>query len=167
MKNKLIINFIGLFTGLSLGFLIGILLFGGSSVGTSIGGGGGGTSFGSDTLIVSRQDLTAATTTPCALSSPTSTSTTVSFSLDVSTGTSTDGIFTIGTSTTAYATTSNMFIPSLTVSSGTKKTITWYPKEILSGVVSPNTFIVVGVAGVSSGGFTYGGTCKALFNSVN
>lgn len=130
-------------------------------------GGGGGSSFSNAPILPVVQGLASATTTVCALPSPSSTSTLMSFALNITTGTSTGGLFTIGTSTTAYSTSSSMFLPSIVVGANTQQTITWVPQSSgvssSSGVVSPNTFIVAGVQGVPFG-YTYGGTCKALFN---
>lgn len=114
-----------------------------------------------------KQGLVSATTTPCAIKSPASTSTLVSSRLNISTGTSTDGLFTLATSSTAFATTTPLFtfgqpanltrtfqfIASTTNASGTAQTI------------APNTYLVFGVAGLTYG-YTYAGTCDAIFNAL-
>lgn len=114
-----------------------------------------------------KQGLVSATTTPCAIKSPASTSTLVSSRLNISTATSTDGVFTFATSSTPFATTTVLFtfgqpanltrtfqfIASTTNASGTAQT------------VAPNTYFVFGVSGLPYG-YTYGGTCDAIFNAL-
>jgi hypothetical protein len=110
-----------------------------------------------------RMTLATATTTPCALQSPfTSTSTLVSFALNVTTGTSTTGSLTLATSTTAYATTSA--ITTFNIASGAKATPVWTGGNDV-GVVAPSGYVVVGVKGANFG-FTYVGTCSAIFQTL-
>jgi hypothetical protein len=153
------------------GFIIGItVLLGVTALAASIGG-GGGSSFGNSPVNVLSTTLTSATTTPCVLGNLPATSTPLGFILDITTSTSSAGVVTVGTSTTPYATSTSM-IASYTVGANTKATITWtppYSPSTPAALISPNTYIIVGVtgAGQSLGGYTYGGNCKALLMSAN
>jgi hypothetical protein len=115
------------------------------------------------TFTPTRKTLTSATTTPCAILSPSSTSTIESVVFNITTATSTTGVFTLATSTTPYATTS--LIATFTVTSGAQATLNWDGGNN-NALVAPNTYIVFGVQGVPYG-FTYGGTCSAVVRSVN
>lgn len=115
------------------------------------------------TDFATRKVLTTATTTPCAIQSPAATSTLVSTSFNITTGTSTAATLTLATSTTPYATTS--LITTFTVGSGAQATPNWDGGNN-NALVSPNTYLVYGAAGAANPGFTYIGTCNAVFRSV-
>lgn len=110
----------------------------------------------------SRIAMRAATTTLCAIKSPSATSTLTYAGWQIGTGTSTAATIDLATSTTAFATTSNLVAAS-SVASGAQATVSWVPSTT-NGVLAPNTYVVVKTAGVGSGGYTYGGSCSAEFN---
>jgi hypothetical protein len=109
--------------------------------------------------------LVAATTTPCAIQNPSSTasSSIVWFGANLSTATSTAGSYVVGTSTTAFATTTTM-IGITAIGAGNTPTITWDP-GVNNSVLGPSQWIVFGIAATGSVnyGYTYGGTCAAEF----
>lgn len=107
--------------------------------------------------------LTAATTTPCAILAPAATTTLRSFVFNVTTGTSTAGTLAIGTSTTAYATSTSL--QSNTIGSSGVGSVTVSPTSNLN-LIAPSSYVTVGVSGVPYG-FTYGGSCTAVFQSVS
>lgn len=110
-----------------------------------------------------RQSLTAATTTPCALQNPfTSTSTLIAWDMNVTTATSSAGVLTLATSTTAYATTSA--IATFSIAANAQGTRVWSGGNDV-GVVAGSGYVVVGVQGVAYG-FTYGGTCSGIFQTL-
>lgn len=112
-----------------------------------------------------RKTLTTATTTICAIQSPfAATSTLVSTTLNITTGTSTAATITLATSTTAFATTS--LITTFTVGSGAQATPNW-DGGVNNSLVAPNGWVVYGAAGAANPGFTYGGTCNAVFRQTN
>lgn len=111
----------------------------------------------------SRKTLTAATTTPCAILSPAATSTIVSTAFNATVSTSSLGFFTLATSTTPYATTS--LVSTMTLAANAEGTLNW-DGGANNALIAPNTYLVYGVQGVAYG-YTYGGTCNAVFRSVN
>lgn len=119
-----------------------------------------------------RQVIATATTTTCSIANPfLATSTILSFSYNITVGTSTPaaGIdYTVGTTTTAFATSTNM-VADQYVAAGAQKTITWDPGANNS-VLSANQFITVGALASSTitgtGGIVTGGTCAATFESL-
>lgn len=125
------------------------------------------------TQTVSRQSsLTAATTTPCDITTPAATTTLDSFRMNVTAGTSTPGtgqLLTLATSTVPNATTS--VIATKALNSGAQGTFIWNAGTADLGLISPSTHLVVGVSGptgtASTGGTTYTGTCAAVFYTVN
>lgn len=113
------------------------------------------------TDFATRQVLTTASTTPCAILSPSATTTLVSTSLNIASSSASISNFTLATSTTAYATTS--LIASISVAANAKGTPNW-DGGVNNSLVSPNTYIVWGVGGGAV--FNGGGTCNAVFRSV-
>jgi hypothetical protein len=112
-----------------------------------------------------QSSLNTATTTPCALQTPTTATTTLAdgFTLAITTATSSAGTFAIGTSTTAFATSTSLASQPLAANALNTFVIT--PGSNL-GILAPGTWITVGVSGVSYG-YTYGGACTAVLRSVN
>lgn len=108
------------------------------------------------------QTLVLATTTICAIVSPSSTSTLERFVANITTGTTTASTLTLATSTTAFATTS--LITSKSVGTGAQATLEWHPGS-QNSLISPNTFLVLGQQG-NIGSFSDVGTCSATFASV-
>lgn len=116
-------------------------------------------------------NLTLATTTPCALQSPSATSTLVHASLAVTTASSTATTWTIAKASTAYATTTRLGTFSLgsgalgtMVASSTQTSVSGDTKTVDDvSVVAPNTFIVWSKAGDTPAGTGLGGVCRAEF----
>lgn len=108
--------------------------------------------------------LVAPTTTPCTILSPAGTTTLEIFTFNVTTGTSTAGLITLATSTVPNATTS--LITTKTIGASTLGTMQWHGGSDNS-LVSPNTYLVAGVANAPTPGFTYIGSCSATFRTVN
>lgn len=88
-------------------------------------------------------DLTAATTTVCALQSPAATSTLVAASITFSTGTTTQSIVHIARSATAYATTTLL---DAALDFATSTQATFNASTTKDNIFSPDTFLVVGMA---------------------
>ena len=115
-----------------------------------------------------RKPLTTATTTPCAIKSPSATSTLVHASLQITTATSTATTWTFASSTTAFATTS--LYNTFSLASGALGTMVATTTNI-TGVVTddrtvfpPSSYLVWGVAGtVISGTTKLNGFCSASF----
>ena len=108
--------------------------------------------------------MASATTTICAMRAPAATSTLVSTSFQVTTGTSTAATIDVGTSTNAFATTTNL-ITAKSISSGAQGYAFWSPSGagINDNTMGPNEWVVVKTAGAGLGGYTYGGNCQAVF----
>lgn len=104
-----------------------------------------------------------ATSTPCVIQNPnSSTSTITNLSFQVTTGTTTSGFVTIATSTSPNATTS--LITTGTIGSNAQGLITW-DGGINNNMIPGFGYVVFGVSGISSG-FSYNGTCSAVFQSI-
>ena len=110
------------------------------------------------------ENMAPATTTLCALISPNATSTLQYTSFQITTGTSTAATIDIGTSTTPYATTTNL-VAATSIASGAQGLAFWMPTQGTSqnSIMSPNTYVVVKTAGAGLAGYTYGGKCQAEF----
>lgn len=108
--------------------------------------------------------MNVATTTLCAIKSPSATSTLISAGLQVFTGTSTSATIDIGTSTTAFATTTNL-VSAFSLASGAVGATGWTSAggSAQDNIMAPNTFVVVKTAGAGLGGYTYGGKCTVVF----
>jgi peptidoglycan hydrolase-like protein with peptidoglycan-binding domain len=115
-----------------------------------------------------RGDLKTATTTPCAIQSPVSTSTLLFATLQINTGTSTATTWTLASSTSAYATTT--LGATYSVGSGAKATLSFNGtagSQQDTQMLAPNTWIVWGVAGTAVRGTSYLlGTCQAGFRVI-
>lgn len=112
-----------------------------------------------------RMAIVSASTTPCAILNPfNATSTVMNFVMNVTTATSTGTSFAIGTSTTAFATTTSMETAGL--ASNAQGTITWDP-GLNNSVIGPGQYVVAGNAtGQVFYPFAVGGFCQATFQSV-
>ena len=102
-----------------------------------------------------------ATTTLCAIQSPSATSSLVMASWKISAGTTTAATIDLATSTSRFATTTNL-IAGTSVASGAQGSAAWRSSGSNS-VLAPNTYVVVKTAGAGSGGYTYGGQCEGEF----
>lgn len=131
-----------------------------------------------------RTTMSSATTTPCSIQGPAATSTLKSWTANITTGTSTAMSFDMSTSTTAYATTSNPLIKfgtTAALASGAQGSFAWHPgastspftiqqsNDYATGasllILKPNTWVVM-KTGAGVGGFTYTGTCSAVFEAL-
>lgn len=123
------------------------------------------TGAGNVNIEAQKQNMVSASTTVCAIANPfNATSTVSSFAMNITTGTTTATSYAIGTSTTAFATTTTM--ETAPVASGAQATITWDP-GVNNSVIGPGQFIVVGNAvGQVFYPFAAAGTCSATFQSV-
>ena len=111
-----------------------------------------------------KTSLRGATTTPCALVSPSATSTLLIATLQVTTGTSTATTWTIAQGSTPYATTTS--VGSYSIASGQGFSTSTVPSTNAGFVVLPNNYIVFGLAGLSGNsvpGASLVGTCQAEF----
>ena len=121
-------------------------------------------SFGGVRRFAARSAMRAATTTLCAIQAPTATSTIVSAAWRITTGTSTAATIDMGTSTTAYATTTNL-VSATSVASGAQGSAYWSPTggAVDDAKMAPSEWVVFKTAGAGLGGYTYTGTCQAVF----
>ena len=112
-----------------------------------------------------------ATSTPCSVVSPSSTSTLVHASFQVNKSTTTAVILTLATSTQMNATTS-LLVPPITLGSGAKGTVVYSGTTTgsvlgaitLADVLAPNTFLTWGFEGTLGFSSTaFRGTCNAEF----
>lgn len=104
-----------------------------------------------------------ATTTLCAIQSPSSTSTVAFASWNVTTGTSTAASIDIGVGSTAYAT-STTLLSATSLSSGAQGGAAWGAPNGTTAVIGPNNYVIVKTNGAGLGGYTFGGNCTAQFN---
>lgn len=118
----------------------------------------GGTKFNAGRML-----MNTATTTLCAIQNTAATSSINSVSWIVTTGTSTAATIDIGTSTTAFSTTTNL-VAATSLASGAQGTMTWRPVggSVVDHLIYPNEYIVVKTAGAGLGGYTYGGRCEVF-----
>ena len=128
---------------------------------------GNGTSVPTYQQAIRMSLVSTATTTPCAIQNPlNATSSITNFALNITTASTTAGTFVVGTSTTAFATTTTMLTAQV-VGANAFGTLTW-EGGVNNTVIGPNQWIVVGVQGTNgTAGFIYGGNCQATFQSVN
>lgn len=112
-----------------------------------------------------RSPMVAATTTLCAIQSPASTSTLVMAGFQITTGTGTAATIDIGTSTTAFSTTTNLSAAN-SIAANAQGAAYWSPVggSVRDATMAPNEFVVIKTAGSGLSGYTYGGTCVAQFN---
>ena len=108
--------------------------------------------------------MVAATTTLCAMQAPAATSTLVSTSFQITTGTSTAATIDVGTSTTAFATTTNL-VTAKSIGSGAQGYAYWTSVggAVNDNIMAPSEYVVVKTAGAGLSGYTYGGRCQATF----
>lgn len=162
---------------------LGVIFPRGNSVVNQIVGGAGGTGPDSSSPYISnngqytfyaRQALVTATTTPCAIASPSSTSTLLHASLQLTKGTTTDTtIWTLAKAATKFATTTKYGAWTLSgglrgsfVATTTTANVSPTVDDALQ-VIAPNQFIVWGVAGTIPGDTTnLTGTCQAEFRQL-
>lgn len=107
------------------------------------------------------RDMYTATTTLCSFMSPSATTSLQFVSFLITTGTSTAATIDIGTSTTAYSTTTNL-VSAKSIASGAQGYVEWMPVggSVDDNTLAPNTYVVVKTAGAGLGGYKYGGKCK-------
>lgn len=105
--------------------------------------------------------LMTATTTPCDITTPASTSTLVSWTLQVTTGTSTAGTAALATSTSANATTTTQ--QTFTIPASSQFSWVYRPTTSASSTMGPNLHLTLGVRGGPDTGFLYVGKCSAVF----
>lgn len=103
-----------------------------------------------------------ATTTICAIKSPSATSTLQFASWQIGLGTSTAATIDLATSTNPYSTTTPALVVGTSVASGAQASVSWDPAGT-NGTLAPNTYVIAKTAGVGLGGYTYGGDCEATF----
>jgi hypothetical protein len=110
------------------------------------------------------ENLTAATTTVCAIQSPAATSTLLSANIRLDVSSTTASIVTMAKANSAFATTTN--IGSTGVVAGAQATIiaSTTPTANLT-VFSPNQWFVVGMAG-GTGTFSPSGVCQAVWEQI-
>jgi len=110
--------------------------------------------------------FTAATTTPCSLQAPASTSTLLFAGWQITVGTSTAATIDLGTSTTRYATTTNK-VAAKSVAANAQGYAVWTPAGagVDDNIMAPNTWVNVKTAGAGLSGYTYTGTCEAVFQT--
>ncbi len=118
-----------------------------------------------------RQKLVLATTTPCAIKSPSATSTLLSAGVSVTVASSTATVWTIAKAANQYATTTRLAVFSLgSATQGTMVATSSYLGAVPAvddlQVVAPNSFIVISKAGDTPAGTGLGGTCSAMFQVI-
>ena len=115
-------------------------------------------------------DMKTATTTLCSFPNPfgTATSTLESFDYNISTGTSTAATLVVNASTKGYASsTATNIIAAQTVASTAQDSLSWMSADTAdTGEVSPSEFILLQTEGAGLSGYTYTGTCAAVFRRV-
>lgn len=106
-----------------------------------------------------------ASTTPCAMVSPASTSTLAYARVALSIASSTATTITLAKATTAFATTTAL-APDTAVAAGAQSTVVASSTLISSvRIFAPNTFVVFGIAGGTGGVSSPVGSCDATFIS--
>lgn len=113
-----------------------------------------------------KSKLNTATTTPCALKSPSATSTLVFASLEISTASSTATTWTLAKAANAFATTT--LLNTFSLGSGALGTMVATSTTVVAvddqTVIAPSTFLVWGVAGTTVSDVTkLNGVCQAEF----
>lgn len=118
------------------------------------------------------QPLTKATTTPCAMQSPSATSTLMEAGVKLDVASTSATVWTIAQAATAYATTTNLGTDyAVGASKQAFIQASSTPAAGAATVFAPNTYVVVGAAaGITAGdtagtGFVPSGTCQAIFVS--
>lgn len=124
-------------------------------------------SFGGVRQFAGNTQMQVATTTLCAIQSPAATSSLEFVSWSITTGTGTAATIDIGIGTTAFATSTNL-VSGTSVGSGALGSAYWSSVGGSTGdsVLAPNTYVLVKTTGPGVGGYTYGGTCQAMFTQL-
>ncbi len=107
-----------------------------------------------------------ATTTVCAIKSPNATTTIGSFTANFVTSSSTATNITLAKAATQYATTTLVGTLSIAANGSGTAIASTTPLLNTTNLVSPNTFLVTGMAGGGGGAFSPTGTCNATLISV-
>lgn len=122
------------------------------------------------TTVTLRQSMTSGTTTPCSIPIPMASSTIQSWAANFTSATSSALNWSVGTSTTAFATTSTMLAVG-GVGANTQKALSW-DAGVNNADANLGIFIVIGTTvGSPAAAFTNGngpvvaGTCQAVFQS--
>ena len=113
------------------------------------------------------EPMKTATTSLCSIPYPAGTSTLEYAAWDITTGTTTAATIDLATSTTKYSTTTNL-VSATSVASGAQGSIIYNPPSGANVAVGGNQtqlYVNVMTAGAGLGGYTYGGTCYAVFDS--
>lgn len=110
-----------------------------------------------------RNFTTTASTTICAIKSPSATSTILRATINVTTGSSTAATLYLATSTTAFATTTNLV--TYTLSANTQASTNFVGTA--ASVVPPGIFLVLGAAGGPANGHLLVGSCSVDFRKIN
>lgn len=119
-------------------------------------------SFGGLPLWAARLSLNTATSTPCSIQSPASTSTLETAGIQFTTGGGAAVTVRLATSTSAYATTTS--VTTFTLPSGAQGSFVQIPATLAASLIAPNTFLVWGIEGTSTfNGSAFLGTCEAQF----
>ena len=126
-------------------------------------------SHNSVTRCFTQRALTLATTTPCAIKSPSATSTLVMASLRVNVASSTATIWDVTKASTAFATTTALN-GQKPLASGVQGTLSATTTQTVSSddamVFAPNKFLVWGARGFIPAGVFLAGTCNATFEVI-
>lgn len=109
----------------------------------------------------STKSLTQATTTVCAIQSPSATSTLVTGSIKLAVSSTTAATVTIAKSANPYATTTSLGAVTIAANAQGQAVASTTGSHIFS----PNTYLVVGMAG-GIGTFSPTGECRALFMEI-
>lgn len=107
-----------------------------------------------------------ATTSLCYIENPFGNATTTfsQFISQITAGTSTEATMSLATSTSRYATsTNNHLVLDRVVASGAQDFMTFARMTPDGNILGPNENILLKTAGAGLGGYTYTGTCSALF----
>ena len=107
------------------------------------------------------KDMLTATTTLCSFMTPSATTSLQFVSFQIYTGTSTAATIDIATSTTAYATTTNL-VSGKAVAASSQGYAVWTPTggSLDDTILSPNVYVNIKTAGAGLGGYTFRGKCK-------
>lgn len=111
-----------------------------------------------------RVKMNRASTTLCAIKSPSATSTLVSANWQITVGTSTAANIDLAKGNTANATTT-LLVTGTSVGSGATGQAAWTTAGATAAddIMAPNTYVLVKTATAGLGGYTYTGTCSARF----
>lgn len=112
-----------------------------------------------------KQPMRSATTTLCSMRAPVSATSTLKFaSWQITVGTSTSATIDIGTSTAGFATTTNL-VAAKSVAANAQGYSYWSPagSSVDDAKMAPGEYVVVKTAGAGLSGYTYGGSCQAVY----